>query len=56
MSEGPNEKLPDVLQLLEELDRLQEEHRTLDLRDTHAVEDCRRKIDELRKKIELLHP
>ncbi len=56
MAAGPNGKQPDVLQLLEELDRLQEEHRTLDLRDTRAVENCRRKIEELRKKIAMLHP
>jgi hypothetical protein len=39
--------------LLEELDRLEEEQRTMDLRDPHAVEACQRKIAELRKKIQL---
>ena len=43
-----------MLQLLEELQRLEEAHRTLDLRDPSALEAHQQKIDALRKKIESL--
>ena len=49
-----NDKQAEHRHLLEELDRLEEERRTLDLRDPRAVEACERKIDELRRKIQLL--
>jgi hypothetical protein len=54
MPQKPDEKRPDLVQLLEELDRLQEEQQTLDLRDPHAVDECQRKIDALRQKIKSL--
>ena len=50
----PDSKRPTLLQLIEELDRLEQEQRTLDLRDPRAVEECRKKIDDLRRKILLL--
>jgi len=37
--------------LMRELDRLEREQQMLDLRDRHAVDDCQRKIAELRKSI-----
>jgi hypothetical protein len=56
MAETPEEKRPDLLQLLEEVDRLEEAQRALDLRDPSAVEDHQRKIDELRRRIAQLQP
>ena len=40
--------------LLEELDRLEDQERELDLRDTVAVKECERKIDHLRRQVALL--
>ena len=54
MPEKPEDPRPNPLQLLEELQRLEEEHRTLDLRDPSAVEQHRLKIDALRQKIKAL--
>ena len=55
MAEKPADReRPQMLQLLEELQRLEEAHRTLDLRDPSALEAHQRKIDALRKKIESL--
>jgi hypothetical protein len=54
MSDSREEKGPDLLQLLDELSRLEEEQRTLDLRDPRAVSECQRKIDALRRRIKLL--
>lgn len=51
MPEKPEDGRPNLLQLLEELQRLEDEHRTLDLRDPAAVEQHRLKIDALRQKI-----
>jgi hypothetical protein len=51
MSERPDDEQPDFLQLMDELDRLEEEQRELDLRDPAAVDELQRKIDALREKI-----
>ena len=51
MSDTADNKRPIAYQLLEELDRLEQEQRTIDLRDPRAVEACHKKIDELRQKI-----
>ena len=51
MSERPEDERPDLLQLMDELDRLEDEQRELDLRDPSAVEAHQRKIDALRQKI-----
>ena len=51
MSETRDDQRPDLLRLMEELDRLEEEQRELDLRDPAAVEQHQRKIDALRQKI-----
>ena len=56
MSEKPGEKRPDLLQLMVELDRLEEQQRTLDLRNPSAVEDHQRRIEALRRKIKQLQP
>jgi hypothetical protein len=55
MPEQPEERRPDLLQLLEELELLEDEHRTLDLRDPAALDAHRQKIDALRQKIKSLH-
>ena len=39
-------------ELLAELDRLDREWRTMDLRDQHAVDECKRRIEALRARIE----
>ena len=54
MNETPDKRYSDALRLAEELERLQEEQRTLDLRDSDAVAACQRKIDALRRQIDLL--
>ena len=54
MPEKPEERRPDLLQLLEELELLENEHRTLDLRDPAALDTYRQKIDALRQKINAL--
>ena len=55
MAEKPGDRQrPQMLQLLEELQRLEEEHRTLDLRDPSALETHQQKIDALRQKIKSL--
>jgi hypothetical protein len=54
MADRPDNTRPTLLQLLEELDHLEQEQRTLDLRDPRAVEECQKKIDLLRRKILLL--
>jgi hypothetical protein len=54
MPDTPRDQPPDVLQLLEELQRLEDEHRTLDLRDPAALDTHRQKIDALRQKIKAL--
>lgn len=51
MPEKPEDRRPDVLQLLEELQLLEDEHRTLDLRDPVALDAHRQKIEVLRQKI-----
>ena len=51
MADRPEDSRPGLLQLMDELQRLEEERRTLDLRDPAAVEDYQRKIDALRRKI-----
>jgi hypothetical protein len=40
--------------LADELDRLEAEQRAVNLRSKQALEECQRKIDALRKRIELL--
>lgn len=54
MPEKPDDRRPGLLQLLEELQRLEEEHRTLDLRDPSALERHRQRIEALRQKINAL--
>jgi hypothetical protein len=54
MPENPEDRRPSPLQLLEELQRLEDEHRTLDLRDPAALDRHRRRIDALRQKIAAL--
>ena len=54
MSKSGEAHPPDLLQLLVELDRLQEEQQKLDLRDPRAVEEYEQKIDALRRKIQAL--
>jgi hypothetical protein len=54
MSDKPEDRRSTLLQLMEELQRLEEEHRTLDLRDPNAVEQHQQKIDALRQKIQSL--
>jgi hypothetical protein len=44
----------ELLQLLEELDRLAEEQRVIDVRDPHALAECERKLAEIRRRIERL--
>jgi hypothetical protein len=46
----------DTERLLEELSKLQQEFRTLDLRDTGAVERFRRKVSELKAKVNARQP
>ena len=51
---SPNDHRPEVLELLEELDRLAEEQRLIDTRDPTALAECERKLDDLRRRIERL--
>jgi hypothetical protein len=54
MPDTPDDRRPDLLQLLEELRLLEEDHRALDLRDPASLEKYREKIDALRQKIKSL--
>ena len=45
---------PEILRLLDELDRLAEEQRLADGRDPHALLECERKLAALRGRIERL--
>jgi hypothetical protein len=45
---------PEILRLLEELDRLVEEQRVADGRDPHALPECERKLADLRRRIDRL--
>ena len=49
-----NDHRPEVLELLEELDRLAEEQQLVDARDPNALAECERKLDDLRRRIERL--
>jgi len=51
MAERPNDHDREVLQLLGEVEALEAEQRTLDLRDRGAIDRHQRKIDEVRTKI-----
>jgi hypothetical protein len=53
MSEKTREDGTEHLRLLRELERLEEEQRALDLRDERALDECKRRIDALRRKIDL---
>lgn len=55
MSDRPENKRPTLLELMAELERLAEEQRTVDFRDTAAVEAYQQKLDALRRKIKLLN-
>ena len=54
MSDKPEDRRTTLLQLMEELQRLEDEHRTLDLRDPDAVDKHQQKIDALRQKVQSL--
>lgn len=54
MSDDQEREAARLYELLGELERLEEEHRTLNLRDSHAVDEHARKIAELRRKIEAM--
>jgi hypothetical protein len=55
MDEQPNDdKRPELLRLLEELDRLAEEQRTVDLHDPAALLEIEHQIAALRYRITLL--
>jgi hypothetical protein len=54
MADKPGDRRPQMMQLLEELQRLEEEHRTLDLRDPSAVEQHHQRIENLRRRIKAL--
>ena len=56
MPDTPDDRRPDMLQLMEELQRLEDEQRTLDLRDPAALERHQQKIDALRQKMKSLPP
>jgi hypothetical protein len=49
-----NEHRSEVAQLLDELDRLLEEQRVIDIRDPNGLAACERKLEELRRRIERL--
>jgi hypothetical protein len=55
MPDTPEDLRPDMLQLLEELQRLEDEQRTLDLRDPSALERHQQKIETLRQKMKQLN-
>lgn len=55
MAVWPNDSDRDVLELLGEVEALEAEQRTLDLRDPGAIERHQRKIDEVRTKIKRLN-
>ena len=55
MSDRPENRRPTLLELMAELERLAEEQRTVDFRDTAAVEAYQQKLDALRRKIKLLN-
>jgi hypothetical protein len=55
MPDRPGDKRPTLLELMTELERLAEEQRTVDFRDTAAVEAYQRKLEALRQKIKLLN-
>jgi hypothetical protein len=46
-----NDHRSEVLELLNELDRLAEEQRLIDARDPNALVQCERKLEELRRRI-----
>jgi hypothetical protein len=54
MTDTPAERRPQMLELMEELQRLEDDQRTLDLRDPSALEKHQRKIDALRERIKTL--
>lgn len=47
---------PHALQLLQELEQVQEEFRTVNLREAHIIEKCQRRLDELKRNIQRLKP
>ena len=54
MAERPDDPRTGFLQVLEELQRLEDEQRTVDLRDPSAVDALQQRIDALRQKVKLL--
>jgi hypothetical protein len=54
MSDQRGDKWPAILQMMAELDRLEQQQRTLDLYDPSAVDECERRIEALRRKIKRL--
>jgi hypothetical protein len=54
MSEGTEDKQTELQRLLAELDQLEQERHALNLRDPQAVDECQRKIDVLRLRINAL--
>ena len=55
MSDSSEDERPGLIQLMDELQRLEEERQTLDLRDPAIVEAYQQKLDALRRKIKLLN-
>ena len=52
MHDRTSDDQTEYTRLVRELDRLEREHQTLDLRDGNAVDECQRKIAALRKSID----
>ena len=55
MSEGTEDKQTELQRVLAELDQLEQERHALNLRDPQAVDECQRKIDVLRLRINALN-
>ena len=51
MSSMESDQRRELLELLEELDRLTEQQRVIDARDPNALAACERKLEELRQRI-----
>lgn len=49
-----DDRQPEILRLLDELDRLAEEQRLVDGRDPDALRECERKLADLRRRIDRL--
>ena len=48
----PSDNLrPELIQLLEELEQLADEQRSIDVRDSNALGECERKLADLRRRL-----